>query len=81
MSHLTKAEPKGLFSATAPERPNRETGNEKFTGLMPPRVEPPFAVQVDQTPDQAQRLRMAAYPALDWGDVSNLSPRTRGKHY
>ena len=80
MTHLTKTEPQGLFNATSPQRPNRETGNEmrpKFAP-EPPR---PFAVGVDMTPDEARKLRMAGYSDYDWPSVSNLQPRKRGHHY
>lgn len=81
MTHLTKAQTHGLFSTSVPERPNRETGNDKAYAIPFRQPEAPFAVGVDMTPDQARELRMAAYPRLEWGNVSNLSPRTRGKHY
>lgn len=80
MTHLTKTTQHGLFSTTVAPRPNRETGNEKqLTPFQQP--EAPFAVMVDQTPDQARALRAAAWPTYDWPSVSNLAPRTRGKHY
>lgn len=82
MTHLTKAEAHGLFTASAPPRPNRETGNEKQG--IPMMMEPPkapFAVAVDMTPDQAREVRRASWPEYDWSSVANLSPRTRGKHY
>lgn len=81
MTHLTKTTQHGLFETSVAERPNRETGNDKAYAIPFSRPEAPFAVAVDQTPDQARELRMAAYPCLEWGNVENLSPRTRGKHY
>lgn len=80
MTHLTKAEPKGLFNTTVPERPNRETGHD-FRLQPLGQTEPPFAVAVDTTPDEVRRLRMAAWPEYNWPSVSPLRPRQRGKHY
>lgn len=78
MTHLTKAEPRGLFTTTVPQRPNRETGNDRvFMGQS----EAPFAVSVDTTPDEARRLRDTYWPGYEWPSVSNLPARTRGKHY
>lgn len=80
MTHLTKAETKGLFRTDVSERPNRETGHDMR--LMPMAEAPkPFAVAIDTTPDEARRLRQASWPEYTWPSVSNLTPRTRGKHY
>lgn len=79
MTHLTKIEAKGLFGATNPPRPNRDSGNDH--PFMAQQPEAPFAVGVDMTPDQARSLRIAGWPQYEWPAVSNLSPRTRGKHY
>jgi hypothetical protein len=79
MTHLTRTTQHGLFSTTVAERPNRETGNDHPMPMA--NREPPFAVSVDMTPDECRRLRAANYPEYDWPSVSNLSPRTRGKHY
>lgn len=82
MSHLVKAEPRGLFRTNVPPRPNRETGDDMRPMLVPAQQpEAPFAVAVDQTPDEARRLRMANYPEYDWPSVSNITPRHRGKQY
>lgn len=80
MTHLTKTTRHSLFSTTVAPRPNRETGNE-MAAFATRQPEAPFAVMVDQTPDQARALRAAQWPEYDWPGVSNLSPRTRGKHY
>ena len=79
MTHLTKAEPRGLFKTTVPQRPNRETGHEYRFAPVP--AEPPFAVAPDTTPDEARRLRQASWPEYDWPSVQNINPRHRGKHY
>jgi len=79
MTHLTKITHRGLFETTVAARPNRETGNETAP-FMTKQPEAPFAVAVDQVPDQARPLRQASYD-YDWPSVSNLSPRTGGKHY
>jgi hypothetical protein len=79
MTHLTRTTQHGMFSTTVAERPNRETGNEMPFSVKQP--EAPFAVGVDMTPDQSRKLARAQYPEYDWPSVSNLSPRTRGKHY
>lgn len=82
MTHLTKTTQKGLFETTVAPRPNRETGDDNAMPMPASmQTEAPFAVAVDQTPDQARALRMSNYPEYDWPSVSNLSPRTRGKHY
>ena len=82
MTHLTKAEPRGLFNTTVPERPNRETGHDTRPFLnAAPIVEPPFAVAIDTTPDEARRLRMGNFPEYTWPSVRNVNPRHRGKHY
>lgn len=80
MTHLTRTTQHGLFSTTIAERPNRETGNDK-TYSMSGSSEKPFAVGVDMTPDQCRNLKRAQSPEYDWPGVSNLSSRTRGKHY
>lgn len=83
MTHLTKTTQHGLFATTVAERPNRETGADKSYGMpmAMSRPEAPFSVGVDMTPDQCRALNRANYPEYDWPSVSNLSPRTRGKHY
>ena len=82
MTHLVKAEPRGLFDTKVPERPNRETGNDMRPMIGPAeQAEAPLAVAVVMTPDDARRLNRANYPEYLWPSVSNLPPRTRGKHY
>lgn len=81
MTHLTKTTQHGLFSTTVAPRPNRETGADYSLSMSANKPEAPFAVMVDQTPDQAAALRRANWPEYAWPSVSNLSPRTRGKHY
>lgn len=79
MTHLTRTTQHGLFATSVAERPNRETGNDM--PFVMKKSEAPFSVGVDMTPDQCRALNRAQYPEYDWPSVSNLSPRTRGKHY
>lgn len=79
MTHLTRTTQKNLFETTVAPRPNRETGNESAP-FMPKQPEAPFAVATALTPDEARQASRAAWN-YDWLSTSNLSPRTRGKHY
>lgn len=81
MTHLVKAESKGLFKTTVPARPNQETGDDMRGAFPGARREAPFAVATAQTPDEARQVNMANWPEYDWPSVENLPPRIRGKHY
>ncbi len=81
MPHLLKAEPKGIFEATTPER-QRPVTDEAGTTMtaIGTSMPSPFAVAVDMTPEQQQETLRRRY-GNDAMSVENLPPRTRGHHY
>ena len=86
MAHLTKVESKNLFETSKPQGSSflHEAGAISYDAMsvaMDAERERPFAVAVDQTPEQCQQTRNANYPHYDWGSVRNLTPRKRGHHY
>lgn len=76
--HLIKAETKGLFQTTVPERPSNKTeGKNQGYPVAMSKPEIPLTVAPMMTPEDKNR----EYYERDALSVSNLSPRTRGKHY
>ncbi len=79
MPHLLKAEPKGIFEATTLER-QRPVPVEAGMASPVMSAPSPFAVMVDQTPEQQQQTLRRRY-GNDAMSVENLPPRTKGHHY
>lgn len=76
--HLGKAESKGLFTTTVPERPSNKTeGKGDYPVSVSSKPDTGLTVHPMMTPED----RMHEYYDRDALSVSNLPPRTRGKHY
>jgi hypothetical protein len=77
--HLLKAEAKGAFSATCPERPSGKTeGTHPYDmpmSIAGPQRDQPLAVAPVMTPEDRYDYNPRSM------SVENLPPRVRGKHY
>ena len=78
MTHLSKAEPTGLFTTTVPERPKSKQEGQVPMAVaweLPPM---PFAVAPTMTPEEK---RSYDYHLSNAASVENVATRHRGKHY